>query len=131
MLVTFFIINETFYKIQLAWAKVVNPIYTLNVHQHLKCTRFFISFYREITLLNMKYNISVQRHISLRQLSGSRITVYPNKAICNTCPKDVMFTYHIFEWQIQRIFDYSRFSMKRDQVFESRFFKLSFHILVI
>ena len=36
---------------------------------HLKCTstplmyRFFIGFYREITLLNVKYNISVQRHI--------------------------------------------------------------------
>ena len=30
MLVTFFIINEAFYKIQLAWAKFVSPIYTLN-----------------------------------------------------------------------------------------------------
>ena len=34
---------------------------------------------------------------------------YPNNAICNTCPNGVMFTNHIFEWQIQRIFDYFRF----------------------
>ena len=64
-------------------------------------------------------------------LSCSRITAYPNNAIYNTCPKGVMFTNHVFECPIQPKFDYSRFSEKGDQDFESRFFKLSFHILII
>ena len=32
-----------------------------------------------------------------------------------------MFTNHIFEWQIQRIFDYFGFSVKGDQHFEIGF----------
>ena len=69
--------------------------------------------------------------LSFCRLSCSRITAYHNNATCYTCPKDVIFTSHIFEWQIQRIFDYSRFSVKGSHHFEKRFFKLSFHIFFI
>ena len=125
MLIIFFIINEAFYKMQLAWTKFVSPIYTLNLqvfHEFLPGNNF------------IKYQISKSQSrdtFSLRQLPCRRITAYPNNTMCNTCPRGVMFTNHIFERQIQRIFDYSRFSVKGDQDFESRFFKLSFHILII
>ena len=56
---------------------------------------------------------------------------WPINAIFYTCPKDVMFTNHIFEWQIRRILDCSRFSLKEGQYFKNRFFKLSFHIFFI
>ena len=69
--------------------------------------------------------------LSLCRLFYSRITAYRNNAICYMWPNDVMFTSHIFEWQIQQIFDYSRFSVKGSQHFEKRFFKLSFHIFFI
>ena len=51
MLVTFFIMNQAFYKIQLAWAKFVSPIYTLNLrvfHKFLPGNNFIkyqISFF--------------------------------------------------------------------------------------
>ena len=69
--------------------------------------------------------------LSLCQLFFSRITAYGNNAICYTSPKDVMFTSHTFEWQIQRIFNYFRFSVKGSQHFEKWFFNLSFHIFFI
>ena len=55
MLVTFFIINEAFYKIQMGWAKFVTPICTLNL-------QVLPWFYWEITLLKIKCHISVHRH---------------------------------------------------------------------
>ena len=70
MLVTFFIMNEAFHKIQLSWAKFVSAIYIC-----------------EITLLNIKYHISVQRHIfslaaeSLRTLT-TQYTTRVQRASC-------------------------------------------------
>ena len=59
ILVIFFILNETFYETQLAWANLVCPIYTLD----LQVFHYFISFYGKITLLNIKSPIAVHTHI--------------------------------------------------------------------
>ena len=69
--------------------------------------------------------------LSFCQLSCSRITAYYHNAIWYTWPKDVIFTNHIFEWQIQQTFDYSRFSVKGSQHVEKSFLKLSFQIFLM
>ena len=62
------------------------------------------------------------------QLSYSRVIAYPSKVIRYTWPNGVMFISHIFKWKIQRIFNYSRFSVKGSQYFENRFLRLSYSI---
>lgn len=59
ILVIFFILNENIYETQLAWAKLVCPIYTLD----LQVFHYFISFYGKIILLNIKSPIAVHAHI--------------------------------------------------------------------
>ena len=54
-LVTFFIKNKAFYKIQLEWVKLASPIHTLN-------WQIFHQFLPANNLFHIKYHIVVHRH---------------------------------------------------------------------
>ena len=71
---------------------------------------------------------------SVCQLSWSRITVYPNNAICNTCPNNIIMMNYVLETQIQQIFDYSKFFVKESQhnsFLDNSFLEFSLHIFFI